>query len=154
MSGPTRVCRSSVGRAARLQAPVDLYLEGSDQHRGWFHSSLLMSEALYERAPYRACSRTASRSMIKGRKHVEVTRQCRRCPESDELLGADVLRLWVSATDYANEMSVSDEILKRMADSYRRMRNTVRFLLGNLHGFDPGKHAVAPATCWRSTVGR
>src|SRR5439155_937406 len=65
--------------------------------------------------------------------------------EPRELLGADVLRLWVSATDYANEMSVSDEILKRMADSYRRMRNTLRFLLGNLHGFDPARHALPVA---------
>ena len=69
-------------------------------------------------------------------------------------LGADVLRLWVAATDYANEMSVSDEILKRMADSYRRMRNTVRFLLGNLHGFDPARHAVRRRSWWRSIAGR
>ena len=70
-------------------------------------------------------------------------------------LGADVLRLWVAATDYANEMSVSDEILKRMADSYRRMRNTLRFLLGNLHGFDPAqRRGAARRSWWRSTAGR
>ncbi|HEY2418449.1 MAG TPA: isoleucine--tRNA ligase [Steroidobacteraceae bacterium] len=120
-----------------FQAPVDLYLEGSDQHRGWFHSSLLMSEALYERAPYRGVlthgftvdeqGRKMSKSLGNGIEPQDITRT----------LGADMLRLWVAATDYANEMSLSQEILKRMSDSYRRMRNTVRFLLGNLHDFQP-----------------
>ena len=126
-----------------FRAPVDLYLEGSDQHRGWFHSSLLMSEALYGRAPYRGVlthgftvdekGRKMSKSLGNGIEPQDVTRT----------LGADMLRLWVAATDFANEMSLSQEILKRMSDSYRRMRNTVRFLLGNLHGFEPAQ-ALAP----------
>ncbi len=128
-----------------FHAPVDLYLEGSDQHRGWFHSSLLMSEALYARAPYRGVlthgftvdehGRKMSKSLGNGIEPQDILRT----------LGADILRLWVAATDYAHEMSLSQEILKRITDSYRRMRNTVRFLLGNLQQFDPAQHAVPVA---------
>ena len=128
-----------------IAAPVDLYLEGSDQHRGWFHSSLLMSEALYERAPYRGVLTHGFTVDEKGRKQSKSLGNVVAPQKVMSTLGADVLRLWVSATDYANEMSVSDEILKRMADSYRRIRNTVRYLLGNLHGFDPKRDAVAGA---------
>jgi isoleucyl-tRNA synthetase len=128
-----------------IAAPVDLYLEGSDQHRGWFHSSLLMSEAMYERAPYRGVLTHGFAVDEKGRKMSKSLGNVIAPQKVIQNLGADVLRLWVAATDYANEMSVSDEILKRMADSYRRMRNTVRFLLGNLAGFDPKEHSVAPA---------
>jgi isoleucyl-tRNA synthetase len=124
-----------------VAAPVDLYLEGSDQHRGWFHSSLLMSEALYERAPYRGVLTHGFTVDEKGRKQSKSLGNVVAPQKVMNSLGADVLRLWVSATDYANEMSVSDEILKRMADSYRRMRNTLRFLLGNLAGFEPARHA-------------
>src|SRR5580698_4196617 len=126
-----------------IAAPVELYLEGSDQHRGWFHSSLLMSEALYERAPYRGVLTHGFTVDEKGRKMSKSLGNVIAPQKVVNSLGADVLRLWVSATDYANEIAVSDEILKRMADSYRRMRNTLRFLLGNLHGFDPAQHAVA-----------
>ena len=126
-----------------IAAPVDLYLEGSDQHRGWFHSALLMSEALYERAPYRGVLTHGFTVDEKGRKQSKSLGNVVAPQKVMSSLGADVLRLWVSATDYANEMSVSDEILKRMADSYRRMRNTVRYLLGNLDGFDPRRDAVA-----------
>ncbi|MDE2448124.1 MAG: isoleucine--tRNA ligase [Gammaproteobacteria bacterium] len=125
-----------------IAAPVDLYLEGSDQHRGWFHSALLMSEALYERAPYRGVLTHGFTVDEKGRKQSKSLGNVVAPQKVMSSLGADVLRLWVSATDYANEMSVSDEILKRMADSYRRMRNTVRYLLGNLDGFDPQRDAV------------
>ncbi|MDE2263547.1 MAG: isoleucine--tRNA ligase [Gammaproteobacteria bacterium] len=128
-----------------IAAPVDLYLEGSDQHRGWFHSSLLMSEALYERAPYRGVLTHGFTVDEKGRKQSKSLGNVVAPQKVMSTLGADVLRLWVSATDYANEMSVSDEILKRMADSYRRIRNTVRYLLGNLHGFDPKRDAVPGA---------
>jgi isoleucyl-tRNA synthetase len=127
-----------------FKAPVDLYLEGSDQHRGWFHSSLLLSEAIYERAPYRGVLTHGFAVDEKGRKMSKSLGNVIAPQKVTHSLGADVLRLWVAATDYANEMSVSDEILKRMADSYRRMRNTMRFLLGNLTGFDPQKDAVAP----------
>ncbi len=128
-----------------IVSPVDLYLEGSDQHRGWFHSSLLMSEALYARAPYRGVLTHGFTVDEQGRKQSKSLGNVVAPQKVMNSLGADVLRLWVSATDYANEMSVSDEILKRMSDSYRRIRNTVRYLLGNLDGFDPARDAVAPA---------
>jgi isoleucyl-tRNA synthetase len=127
-----------------VAAPVELYLEGSDQHRGWFHSSLLMSEALYERPPYRGVLTHGFTVDEKGRKMSKSLGNVIAPQKVMHTLGADVLRLWVSATDYANEIAVSDEILRRMADSYRRMRNTLRFLLGNLHGFDPARDALAP----------
>jgi isoleucyl-tRNA synthetase len=125
-----------------FHAPVDLYLEGSDQHRGWFHSSLLMSEALYARAPYRGVLTHGFTVDDKGRKMSKSLGNGIEPQDIWRTLGADMLRLWVAATDYSNEMSLSQEILKRMADSYRRMRNTVRFLLGNLHDFEP-QQAVA-----------
>jgi isoleucyl-tRNA synthetase len=125
-----------------IVAPVEMYLEGSDQHRGWFHSSLLMSEALYDRAPYKAVLTHGFTVDEKGRKMSKSLGNVIAPDKVMNSLGADVLRLWVAATDYSGEMSISDEILKRTADSYRRLRNTVRFLLGNLHGFDPGAHAV------------
>jgi len=125
-----------------VAAPVELYLEGSDQHRGWFHSSLLMSEALYERPPYRGVLTHGFTVDEKGRKMSKSLGNVIAPQKVMSTLGADVLRLWVSATDYANEIAVSDEILRRMADSYRRIRNTLRFLLGNLHGFDAAQHAV------------
>jgi isoleucyl-tRNA synthetase len=135
-----------VGRERpEISAPVELYLEGSDQHRGWFHSSLLMSEALYQRAPYKGVLTHGFTVDEKGRKMSKSLGNVIAPQKVMNSLGADVLRLWVSATDYANEIAVSDEILKRMADSYRRMRNTLRFLLGNLHGFDPSADALPAA---------
>jgi isoleucyl-tRNA synthetase len=125
-----------------VAAPIDMYLEGSDQHRGWFHSSLLMSEALYARAPYARVLTHGFTVDEQGRKMSKSLGNVIAPQKVLGTLGADVLRLWVAATDYANEIAVSDEILKRMADSYRRIRNTVRFLLGNLAGFDPATHAV------------
>jgi isoleucyl-tRNA synthetase len=127
-----------------LHAPFDLYLEGSDQHRGWFHSSLLMSEALYARAPYRGVLTHGFTVDDKGRKMSKSLGNGIEPQDIWRTLGADMLRLWVAATDYANEMSLSQEILKRMADSYRRMRNTVRFLLGNLHDFEPQQAVAIP----------
>jgi len=118
-------------------APVDLYLEGSDQHRGWFHSSLLMSEALYARAPYRGVLTHGFTVDDKGRKMSKSLGNGIEPQDIMKTLGADMLRLWIAATDYSNEMSLSQEILKRMSDSYRRMRNTLRFLLGNLSDFEP-----------------
>jgi isoleucyl-tRNA synthetase len=126
-----------------FEAPVDLYLEGSDQHRGWFHSSLLMSEALYERAPYRGVLTHGFTVDDKGRKMSKSLGNGIEPQDIMKTLGADMLRLWVAATDYANEMSLSQEILKRTAESYRRMRNTIRFLLGNLDGFDPSQAVPA-----------
>jgi isoleucyl-tRNA synthetase len=141
-SGLTHECVAKTHPDA-VQAPVDLYLEGSDQHRGWFHSSLLMSEALYERAPYKG---VLTHGFTVDEKGIKMSKALGNYVDPNQLmstLGADVMRLWIAATDYSAEMSASDEILKRMADSYRRIRNTVRFLLGNLNGFDPATDAVA-----------
>ena len=127
-----------------VSAPADLYLEGSDQHRGWFHSSLLTSVAMYDRAPYRGVLTHGFTVDEKGRKLSKSLGNFVAPQKIFNTMGADVLRLWVAATDYSGEMSVSDEILARMADSYRRLRNTARFLLANLHGFDPAQHLVPP----------
>ncbi len=136
-SGVAHYCVSKIFPA--ITAPGDLYLEGSDQHRGWFHSSLLTSVAMYGRAPYRAVLTHGFTVDEAGRKMSKSLGNILAPQKLTSTLGADVIRLWVAATDYANEMSVSDEIFKRMADSYRRMRNTLRFLLGNLQGFDPAQ---------------
>jgi len=126
----------------QVTAPADLYLEGSDQHRGWFHSSLLTSTAMHDRAPYRAVLTHGFTIDDKGRKMSKSLGNVIAPQKVVGTLGADVLRLWVAATDYANEMSLSDEILKRVSESYRRVRNTARFLLGNLDGFDPATDQV------------
>jgi isoleucyl-tRNA synthetase len=139
-SGVAHHCVSQI--RPEITSPSDLYLEGSDQHRGWFHSSLLTSVAMHGRAPYRAVLTHGFTVDDKGRKMSKSIGNTLVPQKLTSTLGADVVRLWIAATDYANEMSVSDEILKRMADSYRRMRNTLRFLLGNMHGFDPAEHAV------------
>jgi isoleucyl-tRNA synthetase len=140
-SGLSHHCVSKTRPEVRI--PADLYLEGSDQHRGWFHSSLLTSVAQKGHAPYRGVLTHGFTVDEKGRKMSKSLGNVVLPQKVVSTLGADVLRLWVAATDYAYEIGVSDEILKRMADSYRRIRNTARFLLGNLHGFDPVKDALA-----------
>jgi isoleucyl-tRNA synthetase len=125
-----------------LQFPADLYLEGSDQHRGWFHSSMLSSVAMRGVAPYLGCLTHGFTVDAEGRKMSKSLGNVVAPQKVVNTLGADILRLWVAATDYRGEMSVSDEILKRIGDSYRRLRNTARFLLANLHGFDPARHTV------------
>ncbi|HEY2783029.1 MAG TPA: isoleucine--tRNA ligase [Steroidobacteraceae bacterium] len=139
-SGVVHHCVSVI--RPEITAPSDLYLEGSDQHRGWFHSSLLTSVAMHGRAPYRGVLTHGFTVDENGRKMSKSLGNILAPQKLTSTLGADVIRLWVAATDYANEMSVSEEIFKRIGDSYRRMRNTLRFLLGNLHGFDPKEHAV------------
>jgi isoleucyl-tRNA synthetase len=120
-------------------------LEGSDQHRGWFQSSLMTSVAMHERAPYREVLTHGFTVDAEGRKMSKSLGNVVAPQKVLKTLGADIVRLWVAATDYRGEMSVSDEILKRTADAYRRIRNTSRFLLANLNGFDPVEHKVAPA---------
>jgi isoleucyl-tRNA synthetase len=128
----------------RLRFPADLYLEGSDQHRGWFQSSLLTSVGINECAPYRNVLTHGFTVDAQGKK-MSKSRGNVVAPQSVmNTLGADILRLWVAATDYRGEMSVSDEIMKRTADAYRRIRNTSRYLLANLDGFEPDKHLVNP----------
>lgn len=125
-----------------LQFPADLYLEGSDQHRGWFQSSILSSTAMYEQAPYRAVLTHGFTVDAQGRKMSKSLGNVVAPEKVLKTLGADILRLWVASTDYKNEIHVSDEILNRMSDAYRRIRNTMRFLLANLDGFDPQQHLV------------
>ncbi|ODS64788.1 MAG: isoleucine--tRNA ligase [Arenimonas sp. SCN 70-307] len=125
-----------------LRKPADLYLEGSDQHRGWFQSSLLTGVAMDGVAPYKAVLTHGFTVDAQGRKMSKSVGNVVEPQKVNDALGADVLRLWVASADYRNEMSVSDDILKRSADNYRRIRNTARFLLGNLHGFDPAAHLL------------
>jgi len=134
-SGVTHAC--VLARRPELKFPADLYLEGSDQHRGWFQSSLLTSVAINGTAPYEACLTHGFTVDAKGMKMSKSRGNVIAPQKVIKTLGADVLRLWVAATDYRAEMSISDEILTRMADSYRRLRNTARYLLANLDGFEP-----------------
>ncbi len=149
-SGVTHFCVVAARPELRGEGASEykvMYLEGSDQHRGWFHSSLLTASAMYGRAPYDEVlthgftvdehGRKMSKSLGNGIEPQDVMKE----------YGADILRLWVASTDYRNEMSMSKEILKRVADAYRRIRNTCRFLLGNLDGFDPARHLVPVEAC-------
>ena len=120
-----------------------MYLEGSDQHRGWFQSSLLTSSAIHGRAPYNDVLTHGFAVDANGRKMSKSLGNVVAPQKVMDTLGADILRLWVASADYRNEMTVSDEILKRVSDTYRRIRNTAKFLLGNLDGFDPAKHLVS-----------
>ncbi|MEH6576682.1 MAG: isoleucine--tRNA ligase [Amphritea sp.] len=128
-----------------LQFPANLYLEGSDQHRGWFQSSLKTSIAIKGCAPYKQVLTHGFTVDGDGRKMSKSVGNVVSPQEVMNKYGADILRLWVASTDFSSEMTVSDEILKRTADAYRRIRNTARFLLSNLSGFDPAKDLV-PAT--------
>ena len=123
-------------------APADLYLEGSDQHRGWFQSSLKTSMAMNGYAPYKAVLTHGFTVDADGRKMSKSLQNTVAPKQIFKTLGADILRLWVASTDYSGEISVSDEILKRTADAYRRFRNTARYLLSNLDGFDPEVNRV------------
>ncbi|MCW9715365.1 isoleucine--tRNA ligase [Avibacterium sp. 21-594] len=123
---------------------ADMYLEGSDQHRGWFMSSLMLSTATDNKAPYKQVLTHGFTVDGKGRKMSKSIGNIVTPQEVMDKFGGDILRLWVASTDYTGEMSVSDEILKRAADSYRRIRNTARFLLANLNGFDPKRDLVKP----------
>lgn len=134
-------------RRPELQHPADLYLEGSDQHRGWFQSSLLTGCAIDGRAPYEALLTHgfvvdgAGHKMSKSKGNVVAPQKVM------DTYGADILRLWVASTDYSGELTISDEILKRVAESYRRIRNTLRFLLANLADFDASKDLL-PVDQW------
>ncbi|MBW8311995.1 MAG: isoleucine--tRNA ligase [Rhizobium sp.] len=141
-SGVTHEAVLAARAAEGLGKPADLYLEGSDQHRGWFQSSLLTGVAMDRAAPYKSVLTHGFTVDAQGRKMSKSIGNVVDPQKVNDALGADVLRLWVASTDYRNEMSVSDDILKRTADGYRRIRNTARFLLGNLHGFDPAANLL------------
>ena len=136
-SGTTHL--SVLRQNPQLRFPADLYLEGSDQHRGWFQSSLKTSMAIHGCPPYRQVLTHGFTVDGEGRKMSKSIGNVVSPQAVVGQLGADVLRLWVAATDFSAEMSCSDEILSRTADAYRRIRNTCRYLLGNLHDFDPAQ---------------
>ncbi|HOG17430.1 MAG TPA: isoleucine--tRNA ligase [Syntrophales bacterium] len=120
-----------------LRSPSDLYLEGSDQHRGWFHSSLLESVGTRNRAPYRA---VLTHGFVVDGEGKKMSKSVGNVIEPEEIIeryGAEILRLWVAAEDYTDDVRISEEILQRLVEAYRRIRNTARFLLGNLYDFDP-----------------
>ncbi len=147
-SGVTHYCVLDQ-RANLKRAPGDkvMYLEGSDQHRGWFQSSLLTATAMHGRAPYDDVLTHGFAVDAQGRKMSKSLGNVVAPQQVLGTFGADILRLWIAATDYRNEMALSDEILKRASDVYRRIRNTARFLLGNLHGFDPAQHLLPVKDC-------
>ncbi|WP_158967074.1 isoleucine--tRNA ligase [Paraglaciecola sp. L3A3] len=126
-----------------IPASADLYLEGSDQHRGWFMSSLMTSVATKGHAPYKQVLTHGFTVDGEGKKMSKSLGNTIAPQQVTGKLGADILRLWVASTDYRSEIAVSDEILNRSADAYRRIRNTARFLLANLTGFEPSKDLVA-----------
>ena len=130
-----------------LQFPADLYLEGSDQHRGWFHSSLLTASMLDGRPPYDALLTHGFTVDGEGRKMSKSLGNGIDPHEVSNRLGAEIIRLWIASTDYSGELAISEEILKRVTEGYRRIRNTLRFLLANLSDFDFEKHAV-PVSDW------
>ncbi|MDJ0534443.1 MAG: isoleucine--tRNA ligase [Xenococcaceae cyanobacterium MO_207.B15] len=145
---------ASVAQARGLKYPVDMYLEGSDQHRGWFQSSLLTSVAVNDTAPYKTVlthgyvvdenGRKMSKSLGNG-VDPKVIIEGGKNKKQEPPYGADVLRLWVSSVDYSSDVRIGNSIVKQLGDIYRKIRNTARFLLGNLHDFDPNKDAVAYA---------
>lgn len=139
-SGVTHSC--VLKRRDGLRYPADLYLEGSDQHRGWFQSSLLTALAANGDKPFKTVLTHGFTVDEKGHKMSKSLGNVVAPQDIMKTLGADIIRLWVAATDYSGEMSVSKVILERMSDAYRRIRNTMRFLLANLAGFDPAQHLV------------
>ena len=144
-SGTTHETVLRGSHAAQSAFPADLYLEGSDQHRGWFHSSLLTSCMINGVAPYKALLTHGFVVDGEGRKMSKSLGNVIVPQKVSDTLGAEILRLWVASTDYSGELSLSDEILKRVVEAYRRIRNTLRFLLANLADFDPATDAVPVA---------
>ena len=122
---------------------TDLYLEGHDQHRGWFHSSLLLGCALYDRAPYKGLLTHGFATDGQGRKMSKSLGNTVAPQEVTDKMGAEIVRLWVASTDYSGDLNIDDKILARVVDAYRRIRNTLRFLLANVSDFDPATDTVA-----------
>ncbi len=147
MGGPEGRRRRIGSHHAETEFPADLYLEGSDQHRGWFHSSLLVSCMLNGVPPYKGLLTHGFVVDGSGRKMSKSLGNVIAPQQVSDTLGAEILRLWVGATDYSGELSISSEILKRVVEAYRRIRNTLRFLLANVADFDPARHAM-PVAQW------
>jgi isoleucyl-tRNA synthetase len=141
-SGSTHRTVMRGSHAAELGYPADLYLEGSDQHRGWFHSSLLIGAAIDGRAPYQSLLTHGFTVDAQGRKMSKSLGNGIDPQQLASEMGAEIIRLWVAATDYSGEMSIGQEILKRVVESYRRIRNTLRFLLANTSDFEAATDSV------------
>jgi isoleucyl-tRNA synthetase len=131
-------------RATTDGPEADLYLEGHDQHRGWFHSSLLTACAMYDRAPYKGILTHGFTVDSKGHKMSKSAGNGVDPQETSKKLGAEIIRLWVAASDYSGDIAGDDKILARVVDTYRRIRNTLKFLLANVSDFDPAANTVAP----------
>ena len=142
-SGVTHAC--VLRQRDELSAPADLYLEGSDQHRGWFQSSLLTGVGAFNEAPYRSVLTHGFTVDDHGRKMSKSLGNIVSIKEATQQWGADILRLWVASTDYRGEIAFGDEIFNRTSDAYRRIRNTARFLLSNLNGFNPASDLLSPS---------
>ncbi|HQZ06062.1 MAG TPA: isoleucine--tRNA ligase [Burkholderiaceae bacterium] len=142
----TTVLKGSHAGNGHPEGPeADLYLEGHDQHRGWFHSSLLTACAMYDRAPYKALLTHGFTVDSQGRKMSKSLGNGVDPQETSKKLGAEIIRLWVAASDYSGDIAGDDKILARVVDTYRRIRNTLKFLLANTSDFDPAQHTVAAA---------
>jgi isoleucyl-tRNA synthetase len=131
-----------LGQRPDLPWPADVYLEGSDQHRGWFHSSLLIGVGTRDAAPYRTVITHGFLVDPQGKKLSKSAGNDVDTPKLLQTLGAEILRLWVSMSDYRGDVSFSEEMLKLVAEAYRKIRNTLRYLLSNLYDFDPARHAL------------
>jgi isoleucyl-tRNA synthetase len=153
-SGSTHRTVMRGSHAADLAYPADMYLEGSDQHRGWFHSSLLTGAAIDGRAPYKSLLTHGFVVDAQGRKMSKSLGNGIDPKELADKMGAEIMRLWVASTDYSGELTIGDEILKRVVESYRRIRNTLRFLLANTSDFDIDRTRCRWTSCWRSTATR
>ena len=132
-----------VEKKEQLKTPADLYLEGSDQHRGWFHSSLLASVGTRDAAPYKA---VLTHGFVLDEKGRPMSKSVGNVVAPEKVIkqyGAEILRLWVATQDYRNDTRVGDAILKQVSEAYRRIRNTARYILGNIHDFDPATDTVA-----------
>jgi isoleucyl-tRNA synthetase len=141
-SGTTHYTVLRRSHAAQSTWPADLYLEGHDQHRGWFHSSLLTACAMYDHAPYKGLLTHGFTVDAQGRKMSKSLGNGVDPQETSKKLGAEIIRLWVAASDYSGDIAGDDKILARVVDGYRRIRNTLRFLLANVSDFDPAQDAV------------
>ncbi|WP_164001112.1 isoleucine--tRNA ligase [Pyxidicoccus caerfyrddinensis] len=135
-------CMFSAVLEKRQRIPADLFLEGSDQHRGWFHSSMLVAVGTRDMSPYKAC---LTHGFVVDGKGEKMSKSVGNTVAPEKIItqyGAEVLRLWVAASDYRNDVRLSDQILKGLSESYRKVRNTIRYALSNLYDFDPAKHTV------------
>jgi isoleucyl-tRNA synthetase len=142
LKGSHRAADGSTPNAHSEGAEADLYLEGHDQHRGWFHSSLLTAAAMYGRAPYRGLLTHGFTVDGRGRKMSKSEGNVVVPQEISSKMGAEIIRLWAASTDYSGDLSIDEKILARVVDTYRRIRNTLKFLLANVSDFDPAKDTV------------